>query len=489
MIKRSTVFIPVVTPKNAQQSNDAPSNFTEGRFIEVYAEAYRFGEDISDLPAEEVAMRQEQSIYDNKAIDKCWDRVSAPLRKNSPSLYQSGSVAANALRKIPFKYRLFAFFQYIKPNAIVESKRLHSVTAWGPTEGRSAELGLALALAASISGKGARVIIATGALSSSKNISNSSSIFRSDDVKVQPVGSLLEKLNLLLFEIQEGAFQELITNQELLVITPKTFMHAGHQQEVRMLAEVKTLNSLGVKVVSVDWLSEALSAIKADTPHYLLIDRVIQIMIGLIIFLVITIGSWLIWRNAEIPMAFISLNPENIEAEPFELCIMDQRQYALPITKTLMVPNMPVSGVIAWKTLIGSSSSVDSRFVKLFGFAGYYIAIVVVSEFSPTTFDYARIGNTTKPLRIMPGQPYEGWVKLNDGAETNALILLTQRHAQFDANGLREQFQKHFPLSMVSSTGNKRQDVDAIIDFIKTLAPGSLIFPFVSVQEDSKCIY
>ncbi|MEE9354289.1 MAG: hypothetical protein V3U75_01730 [Methylococcaceae bacterium] len=152
MIRRSTVFIPVVTPKGDLHSNDA-SNFTEGRFIEIYAEPYRFGEDISDLPAEEVTMRQEQSSYDNKAIDKCWNRVSAPLRKNSPALYQSGSVAANALRKIPFKHRLFAFFQYIKPNAIVESKRLHSVTTWGPTEGRSAELGLALALAASICGK------------------------------------------------------------------------------------------------------------------------------------------------------------------------------------------------------------------------------------------------------------------------------------------------------------------------------------------------
>ena len=488
MIKRSTVFIPVVTPKGDLHSNNA-SNFTEGRFIEVYAEPYRFGGDISDLPAEQVAIRREQSIYDSKAIDKCWDRVSAPLRKNSPVLYQSGSVAANALRKISFKRRLFAFFQYIKPNAIVESKRLHSVTTWGPTEGRSAELGLALALAVSICGEGQRIIVATGALSSSKNVSNSNSVFRSDDVKVQQVGSLLEKFKLLLYEVQEGAFQELIINQELLVITPKTFTHAGHQQEVRTLPEVKTLNSLGVKVVPVDWLSEALSAIKADTTHYLVIDRVIQIMGGLIILLVITIGSWLIWRNAEISMAFISHNSENIVTEPFQLCAKDQRNYALPITKPMLVPSMPVSGVIGWKTLIGNSSSVDSRFAKIFGFEGYYIAVVVVSEFSHTTFDYARIGNTTKPLRVMPGRPYEGWVKLNDRAETNALILLAQRHAQFDANWLREQFQKHFLLSTVSSTGSKRQDIDAATDFIKTLAPGSLIFPFVSVQEDSKCIY
>lgn len=488
MIKRSTVFIPVVMPKGDLHNDHNALDFTEGHFIEVYAEAYRFGADITDLPAEDVAIRQEQSIYDSKAIDKCWDRVSAPLRKNSPALYQSGSVAANALRKIPFKHRLFAFFQTIKPNAIVESKRLHSVTAWGPTEGRSAELGLALALAASIC-EGQRVIVATGALSSSKTTSDSGSVFRSDDVKVQPVGSLLEKLNLLLFEIQHGAFQELIAHQEILLITPKTFMHAGHEQQVRMLPEVKTLNTLGVKVVPVDWLSEALSAIKADTAHYLVIDRIIQIMIGLIVLLVITIGSWLVWRETEIPMAFISVDSGNTEAQPFELCIRNRKHYALPIKKTMFVPSVPTTGVIGWRTQIGESNTVDSRLAGFFGFQGYYIAIVVISEFSPPTFDYARIGNTTKPLRIAPGQSYEGWVKLNDRAETNVLILLAQRHTRFDANWLREQFQKRFPASMLSSVNSMRQDVDAATDFIKTLAPGSLIFPFVSVKENSKCMY
>ena len=489
MKKRATVLIPVVTPKGDLHSNHQPGDFTEGRFIEVYAEAYRFGADNADLPAAEVTIRQEQSSYDSKAIDKCWDRVAAPLRKNSPALYQSGCVAANALRKIPFKHRLFAFFQSIKPHAVIESKRLHSVTPWGPTEGCSAELGLALALAASICGKGGRVIVATGALSSSKHIANSSSVFRSADVKVQPVGSLVEKLNLLMFEIQDGAFQELIINHKLLVITPKLFTHAGHEQEVRTLPEVKKLHALGVKVVPVDWLSEALSAIKADTTQYLAFDRVIQIMLGLVIFLVVTMGSWLIWRDTEIPMAFISVSPDNLHAEPFELCAKDHQQYALPISKTLLVPTVPVNSVIGWRTHIGESDSVDSRLAELSGFQGYYIAVIVVSEFSPTTFDYARVGNTTEPLRVVPGQSYEGWVKLNNRAETNALILLAQRHTQFDSNWLREQLQKRFPRSTESPAGSWRQDVDAATDFIKTLAPGSLIFPFVSVQEDSKCIY
>ena len=194
------------------------------------------------------------------------------------------------------------------------------------------------------------------------------------------------------------------------------------------------------------------------------------------------------WRDAEIPMTFISVNPGNIEAEPFQLCARNQKNYALPIGKTMLAPTVPVTGIIGWRTIIGEPGSVDSQLAELFRFEGYYIAMIVVSEFSPTTFDYARIGNTTKPLRVTPGQTYDGWVKLNDRAETNALILLAQRHAQFDANRLREQYQKRFPQYLASSVNNTSLDVDAATDFIKTLAPGSLIFPFVSVKEDSKCV-
>ncbi len=266
-------------------------------------------------------------------------------------------------------------------------------------------------------------------------------------------------------------------------------MQAGQEQAVRKLAEVKTLNALGVKVVPVDWLSEALTVIKADTTHYLVFDRVIQSLLGLIILLVVSTGSWLMWRDAELPMAFSSVDTGNIEAEPFELCIRGQKQYALPIRKMSLVPNVPVTGIIGWRVIIGEPDSVDFRLAELFGFKGYFIAVMIVSEFSPATFDYASEGNTTKLLRVIPGQPYEGWIKLNDRAEINALVLLAQRHARFDSDRLREQFQKRFPTSRLSSIKNMPLDVDAATDFLKTLASGSLIFPFVSVMKNSRCVH
>jgi len=490
MKNRTTVFIPVVTPQGKPVNGYATGERVEGRLIEVYAESYRFGDDISDFSAEKAAIQQEQSAYDRKAIAKYWDRVSAPLRKNSPALYQSGCVAANALRKIRFKHRFLALFQVIKPKAVIESKRLHAVTAWGPTEGHSAELGLALALAASVSGKGRAVIVATGAMSLSTPEATITPAFRDNDVKVQPVGSLQEKLRLLLHEIREGGFQELIADRELLVITPRYCRQSGENQEVKSLPETKALSALGVRVAPVDWLSEALTAMQADTTHYLALDRVIQSAVGLITLLVVVLGGFSVWRNAEIPMAFVSVNPGNLAAEPFELCAREQQQFALPINKISLTPTLPVTAVIGWRTLVGKTNSVDSSIARLLGFQGYFIAVIVLAESSSATFDYARIGNTTQPLRIAPGQPYEGWIKLNDKAELNALVLLAQRQAPFDANSLRERFEKRFRTSAVFSDGSESHtDVDAAVDFIETLAPGSLVYPFVSVAGESPCVY
>ena len=490
MKHRTTVFIPVVTPKDKPTSGHATEGRTEGRLIEVYAESYRFGDDISDFSADETALQQERSAYDRKAIAKYWDRVSAPLRKNSPALYQSGCVAANALRKIRFKHRFFALYQAIKPKAVIESKRLHAVTAWGPTEGHSAELGLALALAASVSGKGSGVIVATGALSSSTPDAGSAPTFRDNDVKVHPVGSLQEKLRLLIREIQEGGFRELIAHRALLVITPRHCSRSGEAQDVKSLPETKTLNALGARVTPVDWLSEALTVMRADTTHYLALDRIIQGATGLITLLVVALGGFSAWRNAEIPMAFVSVNPRNFAAEPFQLCAQADRQFALPIHKISLTPTLPVTSVIGWRTLVGTTDSVDALLASLVGFEGYFIAVIVLSESSPATFDYARIDHTTQALRIAPGRSYEGWIKLNDKAELNALVLLAQRHAPFDTHALRERFQERFrPPAVVSAGRIDHLNVDAAVDFIRTLAPGSLVYPFVSAAGESPCVY
>ncbi len=341
-----------------------------------------------------------------------------------------------------------------------------------------------MALATSICGIGEPIIVATGALSTVHDDTESSSVFRSDDVRVQPVSSLPEKLNILLSEIEKGYFREIIGSKEFWVIIPKLFNQAEQVREASAMKQVRALLGFGVKVVPVDWLSEALNVLNAHKTHYLALDRLLQVLVCTLIVIIVSYGSWVYWRNAEIPMAFISATSRVNQSEPFELCAMGSEQYALPIRKTLMAPTLPVEATMAWRTIVGDPNSLDSRLVKIWEFGGYYIAIVVLSEFSPSTFDYVRIDNTSRPLRVSPGQTYEGWMKLNDRAEVNALVLLAQRHAPFDANQVREQFYEYFPRSAAPPL-----NIDAAMNFVKTLAPGSLIYPFSSLEEPSKCIY
>jgi hypothetical protein len=149
MSSRRTVHIPIVQPGGSAGGR------AEDRLIEVYTQHYAFD---PLTKAEEASQR----AVDAKARDKDWDRVAAPLRK--VGLYQAGCAAASAVRKLGIRQPLTALFQRISRLAWIEGQRLQSAGAKGPSEGRSAELGLALALLMCASGSRDRQIIATGAL-------------------------------------------------------------------------------------------------------------------------------------------------------------------------------------------------------------------------------------------------------------------------------------------------------------------------------------
>lgn len=482
MINRSTVFIPVVSPSANSQMNSKSSSSERGHLIEVYADNYRTGDDLSDLPVQEIETLAQQARLDQKAVAKDWDRVAAPLRKNSPALYQSGALAANVLRKIRLKRPWFAFYQWFKPNSALESKRLHSVSSWGPTEGHSAELGLTLALATSISGQRDSVIVATGALSSTTG--NSGTVFRSDDVPVHPVGSVQDKLDLIQTEINSGLFQE---QRSLMIFTPRHCYIDGQEHEVMQLPQTRSLMNLGVKVYVVDWLSEALSALNANKTQYMASDRLLQAVLALTLLTMMVIASLLFWLNAHIPVEFVSVNPKSLAAEPFEVCPHGNQHYPLPIAKNLLVPGVPVSSVIGWKTVIGDTDSIDAQLNAQSWFQGYYLALVMISEYSDATFTSVKTGTSSESLRVVPGQFYEGWIKLNDRPETNALIILVDRQP-IDSNRLREQFQQRFPLPSTSANYTAARDVNAAVNFIQSQTSGSLVFPFVSIAKNSTCM-
>jgi len=134
---------------------------------------------------------------DRKSRDKDWDAVAAPLRK--VGLYQAGCAAASAARKLGVRRPPTALYQQVSRLAWIDHQRLHPATAQGPTEGRSAELGLALVLLMCACGSPARQVIATGALGGQP-----AGVVH-DDVEVLPVASLSEKLQLILTLARHGS--------------------------------------------------------------------------------------------------------------------------------------------------------------------------------------------------------------------------------------------------------------------------------------------
>lgn len=490
MADRTAIFIPVIIHTGAIPSeNESSGSTSESNLIEVYAESSRFGKDRSAVDDETAAMQRTWSSFENKAVDKCWDPIAAPLRFSSPTLYKAGCTAVNAVRKLRLKRPIFSIYQLFRPRAAIETQRLLSLTAWGPTEGRSAELGLALALVTRICAVHHRVIVATGALSSATPSSESIPLFRSNDVKIHPVTKIREKLEALACDIKNGAFQEIADGKELLVFTPKYYQHPDGNLEIDKFEQVAKLRALGVRVIPVNWLSEATHVLRAYRTQYLFQDRLFQFLVGALVTVCVAFVSWTTWRNTEIPMRFTPASLHALQPEPFELCTLGKKQYVLPFRTKSLIPSVPVTATIGWKTIIGDPTSVDAILAKVFGFKGYYIAVIVVSEFSPISLDNVRMEQTTVPMQVRPGDSYQGWIKLNDQTEINALIILAQRHAPFEADRLREQFYQRFPQPHATQSSEIRLNIDAATDFISKWAPGALIYPFSTVMEKSKCFY
>ncbi len=484
MNNRISVFIPIISPNNVPIESNTPIKTS---FIEVYSQSSRIIKETANSPLNTKENRNVWSELEHKAIDKYWDLVAAPLRVSSPVLYKSGCTAVNAIRKLQIKRPLWGLYQHFKPDAALEAQRLYSVNVSGPTEGNSAELGLAIALAANLFDVTNCIIVATGALSAT-SVSQSTPLIRQGDVKIHPVSQLKNKLTALEEDISNGVFSEMIQSKSMLVFTPKYIREDDNEIEVDQIPEVQRLRSLGVFVIPVNWLSEVLNALQAYQTRYLFQDRLILTFLGLFFVFSVTYFSWVNWNKSHIPMQFVQAGPYEIPAEPFELCKLGKLQYAKALEKQYSIPVISVASTLAWKSMIGDPNSMDAFFAHHLGYQGYFIIVIVVSELSPITFDYMRNDHTNSPLRISPGEFFEGWIKLNDTAEVNVLMLLAQRFETVDIEQLREQFNERFLVSNVGYIQKTPLNVDAVSDFFTRLVPGTLSYPFLTVMEQSKCV-
>jgi hypothetical protein len=467
MSSRRTVHIPIVQPGGPGGVGSG-----EDRLIEVYTQLDAF----DPLTKHE---EEESRRSDEKARDKDWDRVAAPLRK--VGLYQAGCAAASAVRKLGLRRPLTALYQQISRLAWIDGQRLHPASAHGPTEGRSAELGLALVLLMGASGSRQRQVIATGALGGQPRGA------LEDDVEVLPVASLPEKLEIVLTLALHGALPGLGQGRELLFFTPRQFQTGGDWREVRSLDAVELLRQQGVQVVPVARLSEAAAALNARRTRHLLADRIAAAVAGL---LVLAGGVGMAWSSVQeraIPMAFIPGGGAASEAEPFQACFTaDGGFYPVPLGRDGVGYDIPAGETLGWRVRVGRPTEELQGMASWLAPDAYFVAQVLVSERSRAKVIVPQESGA-RLLTVPPGGTWEwGW-KLNDLIESNGLVLLARADAPFDPDLLRKEILERFPNAAGSAVDGAGLDVTAAVNFVAAQAPGAAKFIVQTTEGSVRC--
>ena len=466
MSSRRTVHIPIVQPGGQLAARDGG----EDRLIEVYTQHYAF----DPLTKQEEAATRE---VDAKARDKDWDRVAAPLRK--VGLYQAGCAAASAVRKLGIRQPLTAMYQRISRLAWIEGQRLQAAGARGPSEGQSAELGLALVLLMCASGSRQRQIIATGALGGQPQG------VVEDDVEVLPVGSLPAKLRLVLTLARHGALPGLGASGELLFFTPRRFERDGLWAEVDSLPEVAALRDLGVRVVPVERLSQAATELRALRARHLVHDHMAQVVVAALLLAVALGYIWSAAKEGRIPMIFLPGGGGALAAEPYQACFTPEGSYyPMPLDRDGIARLVPVGATIGWTVQVGERPEQRAGLGTWFAPSRYYLAQVMVSEHSRAKVLVPELTGAGM-VSVPPAGIWEWAWELNDNPEINGLVLLAKSQP-FDADALREAILEKFPQAS-DDDGEAGLDVSAAVNFVASQAPGAATFIMRTVEGSVRC--
>jgi hypothetical protein len=461
---RRTVHVPIVQPG----AQDTGARRQEDRLIEIYTQH----QGLSPLSSAEAASA---AAIDSKARDKDWDQVAAPLRK--VGLYQAGCAAASAVRKLGIEPPIGALYQQVARLAWIETQRLQSASPSGPSEGRSAELGLALALLMGASGSPDRQVIATGALGGQP------SGHPVDDVEVLPVGSLPAKLDLVLTLASHDNLPRFSRERELLFFTPLTFEEDGQQREVASLPVVEQLIKFGVRVVPVARLGEAATILKARRARHLAADRLLQAAAAIMAMIIAGGVAWHLWPTPRVNLTFLPAGGMALAAEPYQACFTaDGGYYPVPLDRDGIVRTMPAGSTLGWNVQIvdqGGDGPLLGRWTQP---GQYHLAQIMLASSSPAKVVTPSLPNG-QPVELPPGGAWEwGW-KLTEKPENNMLVLLAQPEKPFDAAAIRQALVERFP----ADADDSELDLTAAANFLSSLAPGSVRFNVRTVEGEDRC--
>lgn len=344
-------------------------------------------------------------------------------------------------------------------------------------EGRSAELGIALAILLSGSQNSVRTVIATGVLEVLPGILDF-------NARVEQVESLDEKLRLIADHKRRGLLSKDIDK----VLVPRPDRAAEQAGTVLPLAEretVRQLKQLGIEVVPVRTLRDAARQVNIKLTDPLSIVRRTLAVAAVAAGGGVAGLAWL-W-NQELPVIFDAGPTAELSGKPFLVCAEPGGRSAVyrPVPSKGLIPQVPLSGVLGWRIRLGSFRSADAAiFDALSGVLGtgaYRVAVAFIGERSGLHILPTEAGalQVLKP----PGVRWDWGQQVDKPAEAGVLVFLVRRFGSFDLEGMQEEFHARFGRSGADAPLN----LEFASNFLAARSAGSLRYFFEAVEAASPC--
>lgn len=383
------------------------------------------------------------------------DPVIAEL--NDIGLYQAGQTGWAALRRCGQKRGGWLAARSVSLGVANPG----DVTGLDPANARSAELGLALALALGRAASPLPEVIATGALDAGG---------RDPQIPVLPIAHLDRKLALIAAEFRQPGAAPVPP----LLLVPCTEPD-GTPVETRHGAALAALQRLGIRIQPVATLAEALAHLRARQLARHPAERLVKAAGATALALALAAGGGWVWVNQPITAHFLPVTLPEGTAAPTPLRVrLDASGRPEALTDCPAHP--------ATTNRLATGESLAIRFATTphgpAQWLGTRAAVVAVG--SATGVKVPMTGSAI-PGSFPPEMAQSFIIDIVDPAQDNLLAILLRPGRSFDLAALEARLQARLggldPAVRLSAAEN----------LLRTLAPGILLYRFTTTGQEPAC--
>jgi hypothetical protein len=362
------------------------------------------------------------------------------------------------------------------PAAYLSVSNAPDLYGMAPENSKSAQLGLALALAMYQCQSTVRLAIATGELQTKAVLghANGGSL---NDVPVGPAALIeakLESVTRLLDDYKGGAFSAAIP-----FFFPKHTSRgeetlAKHRAEFSRIVAAYRERGIQLKLCPVSLLQDALHVLGLKSVPPTIRDRFMFAAAAAVAVAGMAAAAvhWWLVRPIAFEFATYELSTgeavqtpfparllKNDEFEEIDACFNAAGMPVYPIERGIVL-RVVVKDPVSWTEILG----------------GYHFAVVTVSELSGVKVFPPETWNAMPSDReVSIGLP------INGVAETNALMVLAKRFTPFDTEALRSR------LAALAAQKPRPERINAAVNALAKTAPGFVLYSFESVKGDLPC--